>query len=181
MSGSSHEGTDAFHYGLVRLLSPSSFEVKSDGRRAKNTPLDRLRIYSRPVTDTDHVIQNCRGPKPWHTLDVLGTVMRYRRYVTITKPRSRSASMRSAIYPCWTVQNYSLDNADAGRPLAQDCPEPLIDSRTGTLVGIVLASGYPFLSCYRTARESSGTRLRSAQRHEYALPHLPKIYWKPPK
>ena len=30
----------------------------------------------------------------------------------------------------WTVQN-SLDNADAGRPLAQDCPAPLIDSPTG--------------------------------------------------
>ena len=30
----------------------------------------------------------------------------------------------------WTVQN-SLDNADAGRPLTQDCPAPLIDSPTG--------------------------------------------------
>ena len=30
----------------------------------------------------------------------------------------------------WTVQN-SLDNADAGRPLAQDCPAALIDSPTG--------------------------------------------------
>ena len=30
----------------------------------------------------------------------------------------------------WTVQN-SLDNVDAGRPLAQDCPAPLIDSPTG--------------------------------------------------
>ena len=30
----------------------------------------------------------------------------------------------------WTVQN-SLDNADAGRPLAQDCPAQLVDSPTG--------------------------------------------------
>ena len=30
----------------------------------------------------------------------------------------------------WTVQN-SLDNADAGRPLAQDCPASLIDPPTG--------------------------------------------------
>ena len=30
----------------------------------------------------------------------------------------------------WPVQN-SLDNADAGRPFAQDCPAPLIDSPTG--------------------------------------------------
>ena len=30
----------------------------------------------------------------------------------------------------WTIQN-SLDNADAGRPLAQDCPAPPIDSPTG--------------------------------------------------
>ena len=30
----------------------------------------------------------------------------------------------------WTVQN-SLDNADAGRPFAQDCLAPLIDLPTG--------------------------------------------------
>ena len=30
----------------------------------------------------------------------------------------------------WTAQN-SLDNVDAGRPLAQDYPAPLIDSPTG--------------------------------------------------
>ena len=30
----------------------------------------------------------------------------------------------------WTVQN-SLYNADAGMPLAQDCPAELIDSTTG--------------------------------------------------
>ena len=30
----------------------------------------------------------------------------------------------------WTVQN-SLDNVGAGRPLAQDCPAPPIDSPTG--------------------------------------------------
>ena len=37
------------HYKLVCLLSPSSFKVESDGHRAKNTSLDRLRIYSCPV------------------------------------------------------------------------------------------------------------------------------------
>ena len=41
------------HYELVRLLSPSRLEVKREGRRAKNTSLDRLRTYSRPVTDED--------------------------------------------------------------------------------------------------------------------------------
>ena len=30
----------------------------------------------------------------------------------------------------WTIQN-SLDNVDTGRPLAQDCRAPLIDSPTG--------------------------------------------------
>ena len=50
------------HSKLVRLLLPSSFEVKSDGLRAKNTSLDCLRIYSRPVTDEDHVCQTCGGP-----------------------------------------------------------------------------------------------------------------------
>ena len=67
------------HFELVRLLSPSSFEdeVKSDRRQAKNTSLDRLCIYWRPVTDEDHVYQTCgggaRGPKPWHTFDILRT------------------------------------------------------------------------------------------------------------
>ena len=70
MSGSSLEGTDAFHYELVCLLSPSSFEVKSDGHRAKNTSLDRLRIYSHPVTDEDHVCQTCRGAPRGQNRDI---------------------------------------------------------------------------------------------------------------
>ena len=47
-----------------------------------------------------------------------------------------------------------------------------------TVVRIVLASGYPFLPLY-----SNGElwRLRSAEQHEYALPHLLEIYRKPPK
>ena len=47
---------------------------------------------------------------------------------------------------------------------------------TITLVRIVLASGYLLSPAY-----SKGTRLRSAQRHEYALPYLQEIYRKPPK
>ena len=39
------------HYEFICLLSPSSFEIKSDGRGAENTSLDRLRIYSHSVTD----------------------------------------------------------------------------------------------------------------------------------
>ena len=82
----------------------------------------------------------------------------------------------------WTVQN-SLDNADAGRPLAQDCPVPLIDSLTGhyTNTGMHSSSLWLSFSCHRTARESSGTHLRSAQWHEYALPRLLETYRKPPK
>ena len=34
------------------------------------------------------------------------------------------------LVPAWTVEN-SLDNADAGRLLTQDCPTPLVDSPTG--------------------------------------------------
>ena len=41
------------------------------------------------------------------------------------------------------------------------------------LVRIVQASGYLFL--HRTARDSSGMRLRSAQWHEYALPRQKPI------
>ena len=44
--------------------------VKSDGRRAKNTSLDRLRIYSRPVTDEDHVCKNCRGAPGGQNRDI---------------------------------------------------------------------------------------------------------------
>ena len=33
----------------------------------------------------------------------------------------------------WTVQ-ISLDDADAGMPLAQDCPAPLVDSKTGHII-----------------------------------------------
>ena len=43
------------------MLSPSCLKVKSDGRQAKNTSLDRLHIYSPPVTDEDHVCQTCGG------------------------------------------------------------------------------------------------------------------------
>ena len=49
------------HYELVCLLSPSRLEVKREGRRAKNTSLDHLCIYLRPVTDEDHVCQTCGG------------------------------------------------------------------------------------------------------------------------
>ena len=83
MSGSFLEGTDAFHYELFRLLSPSSFKVKSDGRRAKNTSLDRLRIYSRPVTDKDHVCQNCRGASGGQNRDI---------HLTFSGPRLQRAT-----------------------------------------------------------------------------------------
>ena len=79
---------------------------RSNGRRAKNTSLDCLHIYLRPlVTDEDHVCQNCRGGPRAKTVtytctfDVLGaeTATRYRRYVMITKPHS--ALLHSAIMP----------------------------------------------------------------------------------
>ena len=40
----------------------------------------------------------------------------------------------------------SLDNADAGRPLAQDCPAPLIDSPTGHYINIGMHSSSLWLS-----------------------------------
>ena len=82
MSGSSLEDTDAFHYELVRLLSPSSFEVKNDGRRAKNTSLVCLRIYSHPVTGEDHVLQNCRGAPGGQNRDI---------HLTFSGPRLQHA------------------------------------------------------------------------------------------
>ena len=41
-----------------------------DGHQAKNTSLDHLRIYSRPVTDEDHVCQTCGGPPGGQNCDV---------------------------------------------------------------------------------------------------------------
>ena len=43
---------------------------------------------------------------------------------------SGDSDIATTIVATWTVQN-SLDSADAGMPLAQDCPAPLIDSTTG--------------------------------------------------
>ena len=45
----------------------------------------------------------------------------------------------------WTVQN-SLDNADAGRLLAQDCLAPLIDSPTGHITNTGTHSSSLWLS-----------------------------------
>ena len=71
----------------------------------------------------------------------------------------------------WTVQN-SLDNADAGRSLTQDYPAPLIDSPIGHYTNIGTHSSSLCLLFLAIASESSGTLLRSAQRHEYTLPRL---------
>ena len=49
-----------------------------------------------------------------------------------------------------------------------------------TLVCIVLTSGYPFFAIVQQGRALEW-RLRSIQRHEYALPRLLEIYRKPPK
>ena len=54
------------------------------------------------------------------------------------------------LVPAWTVQN-SLDNVDAGRCPAQDVWHCWLIYQLDiilTLVCIVLASGYPFLSSY---------------------------------
>ena len=105
MSGSSLEGTDAFHYELVHLLSPSSFKVKSDGRRAKNTSLDRLRIYSRPlVTDEDHVCQNCRGDPGGQNRDI---------HLTFSGPRLQHATGTMPRLPSLaTLGNYQTVRLD---------------------------------------------------------------------
>ena len=76
----------------------------------------------------------------------------------------------------------SLNNADAGRPLTQDCPAPLIDSPTGHYTNTGTHSSSLWLSFLAIVQQgSSETRIHSAQWHEYALPHLPEIYQKPPK
>ena len=48
----------------------------------------------------------------------------------LSEMRTPHYSVKQIDFAVPLVQN-SLDNADAGRPLAQDCPAPLIDSPTG--------------------------------------------------
>ena len=82
----------------------------------------------------------------------------------------------------WTVQNL-LDNADAGRPLTQDCPAPLVDSPTGHYTNTGTHSSRLWLAFLAIVLQGKvlERRLRSAQWHEYALPCLPEIYRKPLK
>ena len=81
-----------------------------------------------------------------------------------------------------TVQN-SLDNADAGRPLAQDCPASLVDSPTRcyTNTGTHSSSLWLIFLAIIQQRGDLEQRLLSTQRHEYPLPRPPEIYQKPPK
>ena len=87
------------------MLLPSSFKVKSDGRRAQNTSLDRLRIYSSPVTDEDHVCQTCEGRGPGgQNRDT---------HLTFSGPRLQRAigatSRLSSLAPlCCTRQSYKF-------------------------------------------------------------------------
>ena len=82
----------------------------------------------------------------------------------------------------WTVQK-SLDNVHVGRSLTQDCPASLIDSQTGHYTNTGTHSSSIWLSFLAIVQQGRALeqRLRSAQRHEYALSRLPEIYWKPPK
>ena len=67
----------------------------------------------------------------------------------------------------WTVQN-SLDNADAGKPLAQDCPAPLVDSSTGHYTNTGTHSSRLWLSFLAIVQQGRALErhLRSAQPHE---------------
>ena len=78
----------------------------------------------------------------------------------------------------WTVQN-SLDNADTGRPLAQDCPAPLLLHQLDiilTLVRTVLASGYPFLPLYSKGKLCNGAFV-AFNRLCSASPSSPPVQW----
>ena len=75
----------------------------------------------------------------------------------------------------WTVQNL-LDRADTGMA-------PLVDSPTGHYTNTSTHSSSLWLSFLAIVQQGRALeqRLRSAQWHKYALPHLPEIYRKPLK
>ena len=68
-------------------------------------------------------------------------------------------------------------------PLAQDCPAPLVDSPTGHYTNTGTHSSSLWLSFLAIIQQGRALerRLHSAQQHEYTLPCLPEIYWKPPE
>ena len=64
-------------------------------------------------------------------------------------------------------------------PLRQDCPQPLINSTTGHYNSTCTHSTSLWLAFLANCnKEELGTRLRSAQLHQYALSCLPEIYQK---
>ena len=100
----------------------------------------------------------------------------------LSEMRTPHYSVKRIDFAVPLVQN-SLDNADAGRPLAQDCPAPLVDSTNEYYTNTGMHSSSLWLSFLAIVQQGRALerRLRSAQRHEYALPRLPEIYRKPPK
>ena len=79
----------------------------------------------------------------------------------------------------WTVQN-SLQNADARKPLTQDCPPLLLDAMTGhhNSTGTHSTSLWlAFLASIQQERAMEG-RFCSIQ-HHYTLLSPLKIYWMP--
>ena len=78
-----------------------------------------------------------------------GLILHYTQYFTALRNADTSL-FRKADRFCspastWTVQN-SLDNADADRPLAQDCPALPINSPTGHNTNTVMHSSSLWLS-----------------------------------
>ena len=77
----------------------------------------------------------------------------------------------------WTVQN-SLDNADAGRPLAQDCPA---DSPTGHYTNTGTHSSSLWLYFLAIVQQGRALERAFVALNGTSTHCLPEIYGKPPK
>ena len=115
---------------------------------------------------------------PFDAVPVEGLLIQHLRILQMQTPRYSVKWTVFGSSSTWTVQN-SLDNADACKPLTQDCPPSLVKSITGHYNST--GTHNTSLSCQHTARESSRTHLQSAQGHKCALPRLLEICQKPPK
>ena len=84
------------------------------------------------------------------------------------------------LVPGLSVQN-SLDNVDAGRPLTQDYPAPLIDSSTGHCTNTGMHSFSLWLSFSAIVQQGRAVERAFVALNGMGTPRIPEIYRKTSK